>query len=293
MQAASKPRQDRNPHTPRERYHLPEITLASQQWPCRRGKSDMRLLSCDCVQRLWKVGHVGCGQRATLSLLLLCLGLVALPSTAQADSFVRRLAERALARGMAQESRGDIAQALTSYDEAVRTDSTLGAAALRLGSLRERLGDREEAELLYGHAIATSETSADGYYARALLRHAAQQRGAALADLAESVARSPLPERLHLLGTWYVEGKHWPAALSVWRALLAQAEQSRDEAALREARITVAALSWLASDTDPVQAGATSPDWVRRSLARAVRRASSEASSPGARPAQGVRKLTP
>jgi tetratricopeptide (TPR) repeat protein len=235
---------------------------------------------------------VGCGQRATLGLLLLCLGLTAVPGAAHADSFVRRLAERALERGIAQESRGDIAQALTSYDEAVRTDSTLGAAAMRLGSLRERLGDREEAELLYGHAISSPETSADAYYARALLRHAAQQRAAALSDLAEAVARAPLPERLHLLGTWYVEGKHWPAALAVWRALLVQADAARDDAALREARVTVAALSWLASDTDPVQAGASSPDWVRRSLARAVRRASAEATTSSSR-AQGVRKLTP
>ncbi|HKY36824.1 MAG TPA: tetratricopeptide repeat protein [Polyangiaceae bacterium] len=243
------------------------------------------------MQRLWKVGHVGCGQRATLGLLL-CLGLTAVPPSAQADSFVRRLAQRALERGIAQESRGDIAQALTSYDEAVRTDSTLGAAAMRLGSLRQRLGDHEEAALLYGHAIASPETSADGYYARALLRNATHQRAAALSDLAEAVARSPLPERLHLLGTWYVEGKHWPAALAIWRALLVQAEAARDETALREARVTVAALSWLASDADPVQAGATSPDWVRRSLARAVRRASTEA-VPSSSRAQGVRKLTP
>jgi tetratricopeptide (TPR) repeat protein len=235
---------------------------------------------------------VGCGQRATLGLLLVCLGLTAVPVAAHADSFVRRLAERALERGIAQESRGDIAQALTSYDEAVRTDSTLGAAAMRLGSLRERLGDREEAELLYGHAIASPDTSADAYYARALLRHTAQQRAAALSDLAEAVARSPLPERLHLLGTWYVEGKHWPAALAVWRALLVQADAARDDAALREARVTVAALSWLASDTDPVQAGISSPDWVRRSLARAVRRANTEA-TPSSSRAQGVRKLTP
>jgi tetratricopeptide (TPR) repeat protein len=292
MHAAAKPRQDTKAHTPRKRCHLLEITLRSQQWPCRRSKSAVRLLSWGYVQRLWKVGHVACGPRATLSFLLLCW-LVALASPAHAESFVRRLAERALARGIAQESRGDIAQALTSYDEAVRTDSTLGAAALRLGSLRERLGDPEEAELLYGHAIAAHETSADGYYARALLRRAGQQPAAALADLAESVALAPRRERLQLLGTWYVEGKHWPAALAVWRALLAQAEEARDEAALREARLTVAALSWLASEADPVQAGASSPDWGRRSLARAVRRASGETTAAPPRAAQGERKLAP
>jgi tetratricopeptide (TPR) repeat protein len=285
MHAARKPRPATDAQTPRARSHVLKITPSSQQWPCRRGKSGAALLSCWCVQRLWKVGHVGCGQRATLALLLFSLVLVTVPRAARGDSFVRRLAERALARGITQESRGDIAQALTSYDEAVRTDSTLGIAALRLGALRERLGDPEEAELLYGHAIAAPGTQADGYYARARLRDAQQRRAPALVDLAESVARAARPERLRLLGTWYVEGKHWPAALAVWRALLTQAESARDESALREARLTVAALAWLASDTDPVLAGATSLDWVRRSLARAVRRSRADA--------QGVRKLAP
>lgn len=235
------------------------------------------------MRSLWKLGHAGRGRSATLGWVLAAL-VWAAPAPA-AESFVRRLAERALERGVAQEARGDIAQALSSYDEAVRTDSTLGAAALRLGSLRERMGDRAEAEMLYTHAIRAPETRADAFHARALLKNAAQQRASALLDLAESVALSPRPERLHLLGTWYVEARSWPAALAVWRALLAHATETGDQTALREARVTVAALSWLASDTDPVQAGAGSPDWVRRSLARAVRRAQAEA--------QGVRKLTP
>lgn len=236
------------------------------------------------MQGPWKLGHTACGRRATLAALLGLL-LLALPAPARAESFVRRLAERALERGITQEARGDIAQALTSYDEAVRTDRTLGAAALRLGSLRERLGDRAEAELLYTHAINTRDADADAYYARALLRSSAQRRKEALLDLAESVSRSPRPERLRLLGAWYVESRTWPAALSVWRALLSDAEARGDEAALTEARVTVAALSWLAADTDPVLSGARSPDWVRRSLARAAR--------PTKRPAQGARKLTP
>lgn len=235
------------------------------------------------MQRLWKLGHVTCGRRTTL--IAVTLGLcLSLPSAARADSFVRRLAERALERGAAQEARGDIAQALTSYDEAVRTDSTLGAAALRLGALRERLGDRAEAELLYTHAIGTRDADADALFARALLRSAAQRRKEALLDLAESVSRSPQPARLRLLGSWYVEARTWPAALAVWRALLSDALARGDEAALAEARVTVAALSWLAADTDPVLTGARSPDWVRRSLARAAR---------PAKQAQGARKLAP
>lgn len=236
---------------------------------------------------MWNARHVTRGQRATLAALVLAW-LGSFTAEAQAESFVRRLAERALERGLAQEARGDIAQALTSYDEAVRTDSTLGAAAIRLGGLRERMGDREEAELLYTHALAAPETSADAYYARALLRRGAQRRREAIADLAESVARSAQPARLRLLGGWYVEAQLWPAALAIWRALAAEYAQAGNEAERREARLTVTALSWLAGDADPVQAGESSDDWVRRSLARAARPARAARSE-----AQGVRKLTP
>jgi tetratricopeptide (TPR) repeat protein len=207
---------------------------------------------------------------------------------ARAESFVRRLAERALERGLQQEARGDIAQALTSYDEAVRTDSTLGAAAMRLGGLRERMGDREEAEMLYTHALSAPESAADAYYARALLRNGAQRRKEALADLAESVALSPVPARLRVLGGWYVEARLWPAALAIWRALAAEAAAEANEAELREARLTVTALSWLAGDADPVLTGDDSTDWARRSIARVARPVRS-----ALRRGQGVRKLTP
>ncbi|HYP87181.1 MAG TPA: hypothetical protein VEQ59_03495, partial [Polyangiaceae bacterium] len=259
-----------------------KVTGRSEQRACRRGKWPYGLLSSAVVHRPWKLGHAACGRAATLSALLLAL-VIARP--ARAESFVRRLAERALERGIAQEARGDIAQALTSYDEAVRTDSTLGAAALRLGALRERMGDRAEAELLYDHATRSPDSSAEAYYARARLRLADQRRAEAMVDLAESVALSPQPERLRLLGAWYVEARLWPAALAIWRALLSAAEESADETERREARLTVAALSWLAKDTDPVLAGASSPNWVRRSLARAAR--------PTKAAVQGARKLTP
>jgi tetratricopeptide (TPR) repeat protein len=236
------------------------------------------------VARFSKTERTTCGRWLVFGVLALALAST-FTNPAHGESFVRRLAERALERGLAQEARGDIAQALTSYDEAVRTDSTLGAAAMRLGGLRERMGDREEAELLYTHALAAAETRADAYHARAMLRSASQRRNEAIADLAESVALSPNRERLHVLGGWYVEARSWSAALAIWRALAADAQAAGDQIALREARITVAALSWLASDTDPVQAGAGSDDWVRRSLARAARPAKSDA--------HGARKLTP
>jgi tetratricopeptide (TPR) repeat protein len=285
MQAASKPTIETEAQSPRERSHPKEITSASEQWPCRGSKRGRALLSSSVVHWLWNPRHAACGWPATFAALVAWALLSAWSLPARAESFVRRLAERALERGIVQEARGDIAQALTSYDEAVRTDVTLGAAALRLGSLRERLGDPTEAELLYTHAISAPDTAADAYYARALLRSTQHQRAQATVDLAESVARSPQPERLRLLGSWYVEARTWPAALAVWRALHAAATASGDAEGAREAQLTVTALSWLASDTDPVLAGASSPDWVRRSLARTARQARGHR--------QGVRKLTP
>lgn len=238
------------------------------------------------MQGPWKDRHEGRGWRATwLAWWVVGLATVWPRPTLASESFVRRLAERALERGLIQEARGDIAQALTSYDEAVRTDSTLGAAALRLGALRERLGDRSEAELLYSHATAAPESAADAFYARALLRDAAGQRPAATSDLAESVTRSPRPERLRLLGSWHVAARTWPAALAVWRALYQGARTRNDTAAEREARLNVTALLWLAGDSDPVMAGAASPSWERRSLARATRQQRGSS--------QGARKLTP
>ena len=236
------------------------------------------------MKGLWNLGHTRCGRGATFAALT-CVLLILFTTHARAESFVRRLAERALERGIVQEQRGDIAQALTSYDEAVRTDSTLGAAALRLGALRERMGDPKEAELLYTRALAAPDSSAAGYFARGMLRNAAHRRREATADVAEAVALSPQPAWLRVLAGWYVEARLWPAALATWRALAAQAEAADNQAELREARLTVAALSWLASDTDPVLAGISSTDWVRRSLSRAVR--------PVQRQAHGVRKLTP
>jgi tetratricopeptide (TPR) repeat protein len=285
MHAASRPTSETEAQSPRERSHPKEITSVSQQWPCRGSKRGRALLSSSVVHRLWKPRHAARGRPATFAALAALALLGAWGAPARAESFVRRLAERALERGIAQEARGDIAQALTSYDEAVRTDVTLGSAALRLGSLRERLGDPTEAELLYTHAISAPDSAADAYYARARLRSTQHQRAEATVDLAESVARSPQPERLRLLGSWYVEARTWPAALAVWRALHAAAAAQGDADATREAQLTITALSWLASDTDPVLAGASSPDWVRRSLARAARQARGNR--------QGVRKLTP
>ena len=227
--------------------------------------------------------------RLPRALLGLLCGASLASAEARADSVARRLAEGAFERGVAQEERGDIALSLTSFDEAVRDDPTFGAALMRLGELRERLGDRDEAELLYTRAAAAPETGADALEARARLRSGEGRALEAAQDLARAAELAPTPERLRKLAKLYTDARRWSAALSVWRALLADATERGDDGALREARVTVGALSWLAGETDPVLDGATSPSRVRRSLARLARNAARDAAAP----AQGARKLTP
>jgi hypothetical protein len=159
------------------------------------------------------------------------------------------------------------------------------------------MGDSDQAELLYAHAIEAPETAAEAYFARAMLRNAAQKRRDAMADLTESVALSPKPERLQVLAGWYVEARLWTAALTAFRALLEDAREGGTTLDRHDAELTVAALSWLAGDSDPVLSGSDSESWVRRSLATLARSAA-KAAAPRTQahrlpPAQGARKLTP
>lgn len=257
----------------------------SQQWACRGSKPSRALLSSPFVQRLWTPRHAARGWPATLAVLTAFAVHCLWVAPAHAESFVRRLAERALERGIAQEARGDIAQALTSYDEAVRADATLGSALMRLAALRQRLGDRLEAERLYTRATTALGSEADAYFARALLREGDRRRKEATADLERAVELTGGTELRRLLGTWYAESRSWPAALAVWRALLVEAQTRGNDSQIHEARLTVAALTLLSGDSDPVMAGASSTDWARRSLARVAKRSAAAD--------QGARKLTP
>jgi len=111
---------------------------------------------------MWPAGRTLRGYRHTARLALstlffVCAASLARPahaqvSSANGESWSRRLANSHYQRATELERRGDIALALHEYSETIAIDSTLGDAYLRLGALRERMGDAREAELVYDAA---------------------------------------------------------------------------------------------------------------------------------------------
>lgn len=207
-----------------------------------------------------------------LPLALLALTLSALPAAAEeaAPNWTRRLAVDRTDRAAALAARGDTAQALTAYTEALRLDETYGPAWLGFGELRELFGDSKQAELAYTRALDFPETRARGFEARSRLYERSGRANEALDDLAAAAELDPTPARLRELGRRFAARRAWPAALAVARRLLTELDPSSSEA--RAVRIEVQALSRLAAETDPVQLGGDRRGWVRRALARASAR---------------------
>ena len=152
-------------------------------------------------------------------------------------------------------------------------DSSYGAAYLALGHLREALGDASQAERAYTEAIRLEMVGPDALTRRAKLRHRLGRVDDALRDLEAAVARDPRSRRrAQLLAHWYVERNAWPAALAVWRRLLAELENEPVSDATRTAQVQVRALSLLAADADPVAApDRQHPSWVRHAMSVLVR----------------------
>jgi tetratricopeptide (TPR) repeat protein len=167
------------------------------------------------------------------------------------------------------ERRGDTADAMRVYNEAIRMDPSYGRAYLALGRLRHALRDWQEAERLYGAAIRLPESAAQALEQRARLQRERGNAPAAFTDLRAAIELEPhAHERQRMLAAWYVENKAWSAALGVWRRLAAELESADKSEQLRQAKIQIRALALLAGETDPVLAGHDHPSSVRRSLAR-------------------------
>ena len=115
---------------------------------------------------------------------------------------------------------------------------------------------------------------------RALLRHGEGRRREALLDLQQSVELDSNPVALQTLAGWYAQSHNWPAALAVWRRLARLHFDGADRAALREAEISVAALSLLCAEADPVVNVPESAGWVRRALAHMARKRPSKSAQP-------------
>jgi tetratricopeptide (TPR) repeat protein len=233
--------------------------------------------------RLWPGGRAGRGSGSTLAATATLLAALLATATAESEPMgfaprarpvtsSRSLAEDELRRARNLEARGDVALALRAYTEALRIDSGLGEGYLGLARLRRGLGDLREAEMLYTRAVSVAEVRGRALFGRALIRRNDGRRHEAMLDLEQSVALEPDPTALATLAGWYVEGDNWPAALAAWRRLGQLRLEAGDSAGLREARISIAALSVLAAEADAVTAVPEEAGWARRALARIARR---------------------
>lgn len=197
------------------------------------------------------------------------------PAKPEGGSWATQHARALSSRAQRYAARGDLSYAMSAYNEAIQTDPTYGAAYLGLARLREALSDYGEADRLYEMAAQLADSAAEARARRAALFKKQGRAELALREMEAAARIEPRsPARQRELAAWYVELRAWPAALAVFRLLLAELEASGaspEETA--QARLQVHALTLLAADSDPVMTGKTHPSWVRRTLSRVARRA--------------------
>jgi tetratricopeptide (TPR) repeat protein len=199
---------------------------------------------------------------------------VPIQTLASFDSWATRRARNYVERAQSHTRRGDVALALQAYSEAIRVDGSHGPAYLGLAWLREGLGDFGEAERLYAAASRLAPVAPEAYARRARLRSKLGRGQEALRDLEAAVRLDPeSPARARELAAGYAERQAWPAALALWRRVLAGAEEDGNAREIAEARVQVQALSLLAGESDPVVGAARAhPNWVRRSIRSTAQR---------------------
>jgi tetratricopeptide (TPR) repeat protein len=214
---------------------------------------------------------------------------LASPAKRESGSWATQHARALSSRAQRYAARGDVSYAMSAYNEAIQTDPTYGAAYLGLARLREALSDYGEADRLYEMAAQLADSAAEARARRAALFKKQGRGELALREMEEAARIEPQsPARQRELAAWYVELRAWPAALAVFRQLLAELEASgASPEEIAQARVQVHALTLLAADSDPVMTGKTHPSWVRRTLSRVARRALS------APAAQSPRQLAP
>jgi tetratricopeptide (TPR) repeat protein len=217
------------------------------------------------------------------ALLALCFSGAAHAETPAFDAarWTRLAAESWLERAQARARRGDTAEAITAYTEALRIAPSSGTACLELATLRLALGDSREAERLLSQATRISEVRAEALTRRAHFYFAQQRSELGLLDLQAAATTEPTAQRLRELASYYVQRRAWVAALAIYRKLYASLSTQASSADVRETEDTLAALSALAAEADGAQHDMAELDWVRsalRHLARAPRMARQKSS---------------
>jgi tetratricopeptide (TPR) repeat protein len=197
------------------------------------------------------------------------------PRAFESGSWATQRARALSNRARRYADRGDVALAMSAYNEAIQTDATFGTAFLGLAELREAMSDYPEAEKLYELAAHLPDSAAEARARRAAMYKRLGRRDEALRELEAAVRLDPTSRaRQRELAAWYVEMRAWPAALALYRQLLSTLESGgASDADVAAARVQVQALTLLAADADPAVSGKAHPSWVRRTLARVAGRA--------------------
>jgi len=208
-----------------------------------------------------------------LAFLALLLLMAPAPLRAQENgSWASSAAAELTRQGREHARTGDDALAMRRFADAVHLDPSYGPAYLELAAARERAGDFVEAERTYGVAIEHIPDFVAAFRGRAALLRRMGEFAREIADLERLARLAEGPDTLRALAARYVEDRAWPAALAAFRRLRVLAERIGDEQLVRESTVQVRALAVLCGELDPVVAGATRRDWVRRAVASVARR---------------------
>jgi tetratricopeptide (TPR) repeat protein len=101
----------------------------------------------------------------------------------------RWMAQNALRRGHALQSKGDLAGAVIEFDRSISFDPEFADARNARGDARRRLGQLDKAVEDFGEVIRLKSDDSAGYYNRAVTFEVIGQPRAALADFEQSIQR--------------------------------------------------------------------------------------------------------
>ncbi|MBL8741156.1 MAG: tetratricopeptide repeat protein, partial [Myxococcales bacterium] len=148
-----------------------------------------------------------------------------------------------------------------------------GDAYLELASLREASGELDEAERVLSVGLERIPGFVEGVAARGdLYARAKRYEDATTTFLQLSTMKPDDEPTLQKVLVNATRARLLPVALASARRLASLAARRDDQAALKDARLTVRALSRLLGEVDPVAHGLRLTDPVRRALARAETR---------------------
>ena len=210
---------------------------------------------------------------SVVSLACVLAPQVAVAENPPQENWATQRARTLTEQGRAHRKSGDTGRAIARFNEALAIDATFGDAYLELASLREASGELDEAERVLSVGLERIPGFVEGVAARGdLYARAKRYEDATTTFLQLSTMKPDDEPTLQKVMINATRARLLPVALASARRLASLAARRDDQAALKDARLTVRALSRLLGEVDPVAHGLRLTDPVRRALARAETR---------------------